>query len=165
MPYGPTASVLGLDGPDHRRRVYVRGGDKVRGDVLMFDLPGGDEATTDIEVASKSSSLVNVVAPTTAQLTHGIFGVLHKDTTDDRPGYVALGGFVMAYLIKSSGNINAGDLLVPTTAMNLSPDGTLGHKAVAFFAPLDGATMVAPTTRTLGRVYFSGVNPIGAHAG
>lgn len=165
METAPTATVLGIDGPVARRRVMVRGGNKSRGDVVMFDLPAGDAATTNSVVGDPNSSLVNVVTPVSGQLPHGLFGVLQDAATDDNPGYVSLEGFATAYLIKSSGNIAAGDALCVDTSGNLTPDGALGRKIVGFYAPLDGSTLTGPSTRTLGRVFFSGVNPIGAHAG
>jgi hypothetical protein len=165
METAPTSTVLGIDGPVSRRRVMVRGGNKSAGDVVMFDLPAGDAATTDYAIGSTNSALVNVVTPVSGQLTHGLFGVMQADATDDNPGYITLEGFCTAYLIKSSGDISAGDMLVVDTSGNLTPDGAIGRKAVAWFAPLDGAAMSGPSTRTLGRVFFSGVNPIGVHAG
>lgn len=165
MGYSPTAAALGIDGPADRRRVIVRGGNRSKGDCLQFDLAQTDAATTNANVADPASSLVNVVTPATAMLAYGCFGMLLESTLDDQKGYVCIEGFCDAYCIKASGDINPGDPLVVDTNGNLSADGTLGYKIVAYYAPLDGSAMSAPSTRTIGRVYFSGVNPIGAHGG
>lgn len=161
----PTQASLGFDTGLVKRRVIVRGGNKAAGDVVQLDLAQSDAATTDNAVSATTSGLVNVIAPESGMLDHGMFAVMEAATSDDQKGYGIFCGFATAYLIKGSGDIAAGDALCVTTAGNLSPDGALGRKFVAIYAPLDGATLSAPTTRTLGRVWFNGVNGIGTHAG
>ena len=165
MAIHPTQAALGYDCPLVRRRVIVRGGNKVLGDVVQLDLALTDAATTTNTVAATTSGFVNVVTPASAMLPHGLFGVLEENTNDDQKGYAVFEGFCFAYLIKSSGNIAPGDALCVTTAGTLSPDGALGRKYVAFYCPLDGSTLSSPSTRTLARVWFSGLNGIGTHAG
>ena len=160
----PTQS-LGFDTSLVRRRVIVRGGNKAAGDVVQLDLAQTDAATTDNNIAATTSGLVNAITPASGMLDHGLFAVMESAALDDQKGYGIFCGFATAYLIKASGDIAAGDALCVTTAGNLSPDGALGRKFVAVYAPLDGATLSAPTTRTLGLVWFNGVNGIGTHAG
>lgn len=161
----PTQAAIGFDTGTDKRRVIVRGGNKVRGDVVQHDLAMSDAATTNNRVADPNSGLVNVITPESGQLAHGLFCVLESDINDDQKGYALYSGFCTAYCIKASGDISPGDPLTVDTAGNLTADGSLGHKIVAVYAPLDGSTLTAPSTRTLARVQFSGINPIGAHGG
>lgn len=161
MSYESTSSPLGFHTPALRNRVIVRGGDRVRGLTLMHDLANSDADVTDNETGRETSGFANVVTPTSGALGHGIFCVLEKATSDNQKGYVTYEGFVNALIIKASGNVAAGDPLTVDTNGHLTADGTIGHKIVAEYAPLDGATLTAPTTATLGRVRFSGFNPIG----
>lgn len=160
----PTQS-LGFDTGLVRRRVIVRGGNKSAGDVVQLDLAQSDAATTDNNISATTSGLVNAITPESGMLDHGLFAVMEAATSDDQKGYGVFCGFANAFLIKSSGDIAAGDALCVDTSGNLTPDGALGRKFVAIYAPLDGTTLTAPTTRTLGRVWFNGVNGIGTHAG
>lgn len=161
----PTQAALGFDTGLVRRRVIARGGNRAAGDVLQLDLAKSDAATTNNNVADSASGLVNVITPATAMLKHGLFCIMETAVDDDQKGYGIFCGFATAYLIKSSGNIAPGDALVVDTSGNLTPDGAIGRKFVAVYAPLDGSTLTSPSTRTLARVWFNGVNGIGAHAG
>lgn len=165
MSIHPTQAALGFDSGTVRRRMIVRGGAKAAGDVVQNDLAMSDAATTNMNVADANSGLVNVITPESGQLASGLFSVMYEATPDDQKGYATFTGFATAYCIKASGNIEPGDPLTVDTSGNLTADGSASHKIVAFYSPLDGSTLTSPSTRTLARVWFNGINGIGAHGG
>lgn len=123
------------------------------GDVGAFDIANNNAAVTNNNSGDASSGLANVVSPTAGDIVCGVLCVWLQNVTTGQRGKVLIEGETDGYLIKASGNLAAGDPLVATTAKNLSSDHSAGDRVIAICK----TALTAPSTRTLGRVFFSGI--------
>lgn len=149
----PVGQSLGLSADSIIRRVILRGGSFVVGDVAMFDFGFSNAATTNFIVGDSASCMVNVVAPTAAGLKVYPHCIILTAGDDGQKVQALIRGDFDPYLIKASGNIAKGDMLVATTAKNLSPDHTGGERVLA----VAREALTAPSTRTRGSVSFNGL--------
>lgn len=149
----------GFDPAPKTARVFKRGGDGVKGDLVALDLSNtlaGGEITNNT-VGDEASGFRNVIAPVSDDLNHGCLAVLLENISDDKQGDVVWEGECYAYVQKNSGNIAKGDPLYASTNGYLDADGAAGNKVVAI--ALEAKT--APSTKVLCRVGFSGVHALG----
>lgn len=135
----------------------VRGGAVVAGDVMMLDLLKADAATTTADYFTTTSIFSNVIPPSAgavAGTAPAWFVVCLEAADDDGSALCALNGPVDAMVIGAAGDMAIGTKLVVTTAKNLDIVTAAGEVVVA----IGMGALAAPTSRTLGPVFFQGTS-------
>lgn len=123
-------------------------------EVGMFDIGWENAATTNDLVGDANSSLVNVIAPTAGGIVCGILGVWQQNVSAGHRGKILLYGETQCKIIKASGNVGRGDRLCATTGKYLSTDHAAGDRVIA----VAREPLTAPSSATLGLVFFNGIN-------
>jgi|SRR6185503_2893817 len=173
----PSLFGVGFQVPDLVVPATVRGGSKVLGQLVAFDLANSDAATTDNAMdGGDNSGFGNVIATRSNAIEEatGIFGVIEgpgegsqasagNTVADDRLAAVRMYGVTRALVLRASGSYAKHDPLysdqsVAPTAMTIAP-ATVGevHKQLATCL----AVVTTPTTATLASVWFFGGLPFG----
>lgn len=151
----------GLRFPAVDREITNRsGGAWVIGDVIQLDLTQSESEVTSVAFGEDASIWANAINPTAAGVQGSIMGVVVETDgiADNATGTVRFQGVVdQAYVIKATGNIAIGDKLVATTARNLDADRASNEMIIG--RSLEAKT--TPTTRTLAKVWFDGINGFG----
>jgi len=124
-----------------------------QGEVVVLDLGNADGDVSNNIIGDTASGFANVKKPAAGDVVKSaIFLLALEDVADNATGRFLLRGIAKGSAIKGSGNIAAGDALIPTTAGDLNGTFANGERQIAI--ALEGAT--APTTSTLIDVLFDG---------
>lgn len=133
-----------------------------KGEVGMLDMALSDADVDNFRAGSATSAFANMINPSTNGTKFpALLGVADEDIADNGEGYFVLQGVVDALVIKSSGNIAAGDPLVATTDGNLDAELAADEKVVGI--AMEAAT--GPNTATLKQVLFDGICGFGTEGG
>lgn len=153
--------------------MFIRGGTGLRGDVLMQDHRATVAETTTAGASSLGASTSiwsNMITPTAGGILAGgtaggvnvqnagpAFGVLQAAGADDDQVLCTFQGFVTAFVICATSNVEIGNGLVVDTSRNLDAIGAVGERIIA----MAQANMTTPSTRTLAEVYINGIGWLG----
>lgn len=146
---------VGLFIGDIATKMWVRGGNLTKGDVMVVDTTDTDAGTTVGTTLGQDAAInANVVVPITAQLNKGFFCVAMETALDDTQALFKFVGYVDALVTPAT---TVGDLL---SAAN----GSRGLIAIA--AASKGIAMAETTdagTAILKRVWFNGITGWGGY--
>ena len=150
-----TGNVVGWSpGSDEALVINRTGSSVAKGQLLALDIGQTDGDVSDNDVGSENSGLTNVIAPTTAELAHGIFCVALEGADDDKKLKAKFSGIVQA-LVSGTNAAAVGEPLTAVNAQDELESDTPAAGSKVLGRVLDAT---AAGTAELTRVLFDGAN-------